>query len=128
VSVKVLVTGSREFIDYHTIYAALDEIWLQKPSSGMIVIHGDARGADTIADKWAVTRSDTSVVRVPADWTNDGRYAGGPIRNRRMLELGPDLVVAFFHKGAKNKGTTNMVNQAKEAGVEVREYWSTEVD
>lgn len=124
-SLKVLVTGSREFIDYHIIYTALDELWKTKPASGMIVIHGSARGADKIADTWAVARPDVSVVRVPADWDNDN-WGAGPTRNRRMLELGPDLVLAFYQKGAANKGTTNMVNQAKAVGLPIHEFWSEE--
>jgi hypothetical protein len=125
VSVKVLVTGSREFYDYHMIYTALDEVYVSRPMSGMIVIHGAAKGADTIADKWAVTRPDVSVVRVPADWDNDGLKAG-PIRNRRMLELNPDVVLAFFQPGAKNIGTSQMANMAKNDGFEVREFHATD--
>jgi hypothetical protein len=120
-SVKVLVTGSRDFLDYQMIYDALDEVYVTRPASGMIVIHGAARGADTIADKWAVSRLNVSVVRVPADWDNDGLKAG-PIRNRRMLELTPDVVLAFFQPGAKNIGTSQMTNMAKHDGFEVREF------
>jgi len=122
-AVKVLVTGSREFQNWAMLSEALDKVWLTAPSSGMIVIHGDARGADKLADHWAVQRANTSVVRVPADWNNDGR-AAGPIRNARMLELGPDLVLAFFQSGAKNIGTANMVKLAQNAGVEVVVYYS----
>jgi len=124
-SVKVLVTGSREFYDYQMIYTALDEVYVARPMSGMIVIHGAAKGADSIADVWAVSRPGVSVVRVPADWDNDGR-AAGPIRNRRMLELNPDVVLAFFQPGAKNIGTTQMANMAKHDGFEVREFRATD--
>lgn len=55
-----------------------------------------------------------------ADWHTHGR-AAGPIRNRRMIEEGkPDLVVAF----PGGRGTANMVNQARAAGIEVREVES----
>ncbi len=121
-SLKVLVTGSREFTDYNLVYETLDALWLTKPATGMIVIHGNARGADKIADIWAVARKDVSVVRVPADWENDANGAG-PIRNRRMLELGPDLVVAFLKKSAKNVGTKNMIGFAEHAGVPVYKHY-----
>ena len=53
----------------------------------------------------------------PADWDTHGRGAG-PIRNKQMLEEGkPDLVIAF----PGGKGTANMIGQAKEAGIPVRE-------
>lgn len=55
-------------------------------------------------------------VRVfPADWETHGR-AAGHIRNRQMLVEGkPDIVVAF----AGGRGTQNMINQARKAGVTV---------
>lgn len=118
-SLKVLVTGSRDLKSYEPVYAALDELWAQ--GQPMIVIHGDARGADKFADVWAVFRTNVTVVRVPADWANDGPMAG-PTRNKRMLELGPDLVLAFLQTGAKNSGTRGMSTLAREAGVEVRTY------
>lgn len=120
-SIKVLVSGSRDFSDHQMIYNALDEIYAQRPMSGMIVIHGTARGADTIAGVWAVARSDVSEVRVAADWANDGKSAG-PTRNRRMLELGPDIVLCFFQKSAKNIGTNQMFGMATHDGFEVRRF------
>lgn len=116
----VLVTGSRDLKDYTAVYTALDEVYAQ--FQPMIVIHGQARGADAFADAWAVFRTNVTPVRVPADWENDGRGPAGPIRNARMLELGPSLVLAFFQNGAGNYGTRNMVKQAREAGVEVRTF------
>lgn len=116
-SFKVLVTGSRDLADWQTVYQALDDIYATKQP--MIIIHGAARGADAFADAWAVYRSNVTVVRVPADWENDGR-AAGPIRNARMLELGPDLVLAFFQARSANIGTSHMVKIAHKAGVEVR--------
>jgi hypothetical protein len=51
-----------------------------------------------------------------ADWHWHGR-AAGPIRNQKMLDWGPDLVVAF----AGGDGTACMMRLARAAGVEVIE-------
>lgn len=118
-STKVLVTGSRDFKDYQIVYDALDEIYAD--GLPMIVIHGAARGADSFADTWAVHRKNVTVVRVPADWDNDG-WGAGPRRNDAMLELGPRVVLAFFQEGAANKGTTHMATACRNAGLEVRTY------
>jgi hypothetical protein len=56
------------------------------------------------------------MIEVPAEWETHGRKAG-PIRNARMLEHKPDLVVAF----PGGKGTANCVAQARGMGVEVLE-------
>lgn len=108
---RVLVCGGRDFDDPFLLAARLAELG---PFS--MLIHGDARGADTLADNWARYMG-VPVIRFPADWRKHGAYAG-PIRNRQMLVEGkPDLVVAF----PGGKGTANMVALAREACVEVVE-------
>lgn len=56
------------------------------------------------------------VERYPADWERYGKRAG-PIRNRKMLDQGPDLVVAF----GGDKGTADCVREARRRGIAVRE-------
>jgi len=109
---RVLVCGGRNYRDWPRLCAVLDAI-RPKP---LVVIHGDAPGADQLAGLWA--RTNQVAVRVhPADWTELGR-AAGPIRNQEMLdEEKPDLVIAF----PGGHGTVDMVSRAREAGVEVRE-------
>jgi hypothetical protein len=52
-----------------------------------------------------------------ANWEKHG-LAAGPIRNRQMLTEGkPDLVIAFHENIEKSKGTKNMLELAKQAGV-----------
>jgi YspA, cpYpsA-related SLOG family len=82
----------------------------------VLLIHGDARGADRLAGEWAQQRG-VPVHAFPADWDKH-RRAAGPIRNKQMLDEGrPDLVVAF----PGGRGTNNMVRQARAAGVEIVE-------
>jgi hypothetical protein len=52
-----------------------------------------------------------------APHTRQRRPSAGPMRNERMLESGPDLVVAF----AGGKGTAHFVRLARAAGIEVIE-------
>lgn len=109
---RVLVCGGRNFSDWVLLGDTLDKFHAQTPFSALI--HGAAKGADTLAHEWAEQRG----IRIDwfrADWTKY-RKAAGPIRNTRMLEEGkPDLVIAF--KGGK--GTRNMITQALAANVPV---------
>ena len=84
------------------------------------VIEGGAGGADHLA--WLASKTlGLASERFFADWQKHGR-AAGPIRNRRMLDLGkPDLVLAFVPSTGITKGTADMVRRARKAGVEVRE-------
>lgn len=110
---RVLVCGGRDFDDFESVNEELT--WLAGEHRLDVIIHGGARGADTLAGEWA------QLCRVPvevylADWKKHGR-AAGPMRNQRMIEEGqPDLVMAF----PGGAGTTDMVLRAKAAGIEVR--------
>ena len=53
-----------------------------------------------------------------ADWDKHGKAAGA-IRNREMLKKGqPNLVIAFHTALQQSKGTRDMVELAKKAGIE----------
>jgi hypothetical protein len=58
------------------------------------------------------------VIKVPADWTKYGK-AAGPIRNQEMLDMDPDLVLAFHSDLDNSKGTKDMVARARKKGVKV---------
>ena len=106
---KVLVCGGRDYNDRETVRRTLGRI---KPAE---IIHGAARGADTLAGEYARER-EIPCRRFPADWQRHGRSAGF-VRNRQMLDEGkPDLVVAF----PGGPGTRNMVKTALERGFPVK--------
>jgi hypothetical protein len=109
---RVLVCGGRDYGDRTALYAALDRLHAERRFA--VLIAGGARGADTLAAKWAHERGIPTEIYM-ADWKGQGR-AAGPIRNQRMLDEGtPNLVVAF----PGGKGTAGMVALARKAGVEV---------
>lgn len=111
---RVLVCGGRDFRDFEFLSKTLNAVIAGKEID--VVLHGGARGADTMADNWA-RRLGLRVKVFPAAWKQYGN-AAGPKRNQEMLDYGkPDLVVAF----PGGKGTANMVKQARNAGVEVIE-------
>ncbi|RQS39739.1 DUF2493 domain-containing protein [Burkholderia sp. Bp8990] len=110
---RILVCGGRTFSDTKLLTDTLDGLAAERGPIECI-IHGAYRGADQLADTYARLRG-LPCEPFPADWHKQGP-AAGPIRNSRMLKEGrPDIVVAF--KG--DKGTDDMVEKAKRAGVEV---------
>ncbi len=109
---KVLVCGGRDFDDHDGLYHVMDALAFGLGIS--LIIHGGARGADSLAGKYGREHG-IPVSVYPADWNAHGR-AAGPIRNAKMLaESQPDLVVAF----PGGRGTADMVARAKAAGVKV---------
>ncbi len=111
---KALVCGGRDYANSRALDEALDAIHREQAITRLI--HGAARGADSLAADWARRRG-IPALAFPADWKHDGRVAGF-VRNARMLRGGcPDLVVAF----PGGKGTAHMVKLARDAGVPVLE-------
>ncbi|MDP9155326.1 MAG: DUF2493 domain-containing protein [Pseudomonadota bacterium] len=109
---RLLICGGRDFENRVWAFERLDRFHLKTPVTH--VIHGAARGADTIAGEWADAHGIPCDAR-PADWERLGN-AAGPARNTQMLREGkPDHVFAL----PGGKGTMNMVIQAKGAGVPV---------
>lgn len=117
---RVLVCGGRDYDNREVLYSALDNLHVKHPFS--VLIHGDAKGADTLGADWAA-RNKVLIEVYPANWKRDG-IAAGPVRNQQMLSEGkPDLVVAF--PTPSSRGTWDMVSRARKAGVEIRLHGNT---
>lgn len=116
---RILVCGDRNWNDYSKI-----ENVLKNYPKDTVIIHGDCRGADKIAD-YVAKKYGMTVEKYPVtkeEWNKFGRGAG-PLRNKRMLTEGnPDKVIAFHPNLDDSKGTKNTVTQAKRYGIPVELY------
>lgn len=114
----VLVCGGREFADYLLLVKKLDKITADLGK--LVVVHGAAAGADTLADKWVQERGHT-VVRFHADWEKHGK-AAGPLRNQEMLDfiLTAQQRFAVCCWDGESRGTKDMIRKLAGAGIETR--------
>lgn len=112
---RVLICGSRNWIDERVI-----EREIRKHRKEIkLIIHGGARGADTLAGMIA-HQLRIPVKVFPAQWKRFGRGAGH-IRNQQMLDEGkPDQVWAFTEDLRSSRGTKDMVHRATKAQVYYR--------
>lgn len=119
--IDLLVTGSRDWTNKEAIKQVLGQF-----CEGEVVtlMHGDCRGADRLSEE-ALRELEAEgvlevmdVERYPADWGLYGR-AAGPVRNKRMVGMGPDLVLAFHENLKESKGTADCVRKAKAADIRV---------
>lgn len=117
---RVLICGSRGWTEKQPIYNVLDaldrEFRRAYPPVEVTIIHGAAKGADSIAGDLA-ERYGFVVEAHPANWAL-GRVAGIQ-RNLEMLHSGIDRVYAFRTEG-RSRGTDHMVRIARAAGVPVQ--------
>jgi hypothetical protein len=74
---------------------ALDDTLLEAHRTGkeLVVVHGGARGADSMAEQWARQIGVRTEVH-RANWKRDG-MRGGFKRNEEMVNLGADRCLAF---------------------------------
>jgi YspA, cpYpsA-related SLOG family len=126
----VLCCGDREWEDGATIRSTLKHEHEKHPID--FVIEGGARGADNIS-KLVAQRLGIQVIECPANW-DKFRKGAGPIRNQNQLDVAYELagildskkgevnllVLAFHSNIKKSRGTKDMVNRAKKAGVKVK--------
>jgi len=114
---KILVCGGRNWNDWPKLKAHLDA-YANGSAESIHVIEGGAHGADIMGRQWAIGKKVT-YTEVPADWKTHGK-AAGPIRNRQMLDMAPDVVLAFHVDLAASKGTKDCVEEAKRRGIPVQ--------
>lgn len=136
---RVLVTGSRTWTDAVLVKRRLFAAVQPRKDRPGIVVHGDAKGVDQIADDWAKAWAargfDVTPEPHPADWSR-GRSAGHA-RNAEMVALGADLCLAFIRRCEDPRchdpeshgthGASRCAEMAERAGIETRIYRWEEV-
>jgi hypothetical protein len=117
---RLLVCGARTWTDAALLAEAVEQTVAEhgQDRPGVVLIEGDARGADRLAGALAKARGWALEV-YPADWQRHGR-AAGMRRNTRMLRQGrPERVIACTDDLAASRGTADMVQRARAAGLPV---------
>jgi len=110
---KVVICGDRHWVDEETIYNRIS--LLNKDTD--LLITGGCKGADAMAEKVCGEIGFESLV-ILADWGKCGRSAG-PIRNRKMLDEKPDLVIAFHSNIETSRGTKDCITAAAQRGINI---------
>lgn len=134
---RILVTGSRSWTDRRAIATRIEQLATDAFPGGVLVLHGDADGADRIArdavrawkaDGWPIDEH-----AVPANWSarcrdtckpghRKSRNSGytycpmaGMYRNADMVNLGADVCLAFIRDASR--GATGCADLAEAAGI-----------
>ena len=118
--IRIIIAGTRTFEDYGLLKDRVDRIILglreDFPGKRIVIVTGAAKGADQLGSRYARERV-LALREFPANWRAYGR-AAGPIRNQQMLDYilqATPVLIAFWN--GKSRGTKNMIDTAKRAGV-----------
>lgn len=112
---RVIIAGGRDFSDYEMLLAQMDKLLVRYKPQEIQIVCGEARGADTLGKRYAQERG-IQVTSFPADWERYGKRAGY-LRNAEMAE-NADALVAFWD--GKSRGTANMIELARQRGLQIR--------
>lgn len=120
-AVKLALVGSRDYTNYQEFKIIIAETlhkWNIKIADITLVVSGDAKGADTLADMWAREHKKTFTMFV-ADWKAFGK-AAGPMRNTDIINEATH-VIAFPSK--LGKGTQDSIRKAQETNKKVHIHY-----
>lgn len=110
---KVIIAGTRDFNDYHAVKSTVARTCWEINE----VVSGGASGADALGEEYE--RHNSIPLKIfKADWNQHGK-AAGPIRNKEMATYA-DALIAFWD--GVSKGTMNMIQEARNAGLKVYVY------
>jgi hypothetical protein len=112
---RVIVCGSRGWHDRDKIAERFHALVLTHAPHYPVIVHGNARGADRLADEEA-GKAGLLTEPHPADWDTHGKAAGF-IRNEEMAKLGAALCIAFWD--GRSTGTQDMMTRAEKHGIPV---------
>lgn len=103
--VKLIVAGSRDFVQYEWLCDAIDE--LRNHFNVTEIVSGTARGADVLGERYAITH-DIPVKRFPANWNTYGKSAG----YRRNVQMAEYADACLVFRVNNSRGSTHMYNIA----------------
>lgn len=106
---NLMVCGGRDFNDKELLFKTLDDLVAKKGWKDIIILEGEAKGADTLAKDYVAKRN-LLFKPYPADWKNWGK-AAGPIRNKAMV-TDCDYCVAFWD--GQSRGTRSSIEFCRE--------------
>lgn len=121
---KIIINGSRDFNNYTYLRLMLKEYIMTNQINPELIeiISGGAKGADTLAIKFAKEYNLNYKV-MNADWNKYGKRAG-IIRNAEMLTYAisnpNDIVILISFWNGTSKGTKHMIDISNDKGIIVK--------
>lgn len=111
------VVGSRNYRDWDDFKKRVND-WIEKKGMPTIIVSGGARGADSMAERFADERK-IAIEVLPPDYNTYGRYA--PLqRNSQIARLCTHLLAFPSHKGS---GTQDTIAKAKKMKKDVEVFY-----
>lgn len=115
---NIAVVGGRDFADKERLYRELDralKLWGE-----FTLVSGGAKGADQLAEAWAIERGlPTDIILPDYRWQGDWQ---APLLRNRIIADKCDRMVAYWD--GNSRGTRDAIGNARRLGksVHIRSY------
>lgn len=109
---KVIVAGSRSIGGNRRETDMVEVAMRDAPFEITELVHGGARGVDSIAANLYAMHYDGEITRFEPDWDEHGK-AAGPIRNEEMAQYADALIAVW---DGESSGTRDMIEKALDHG------------
>lgn len=120
---KLLITGSRKLTNYETVKRAIQELETREGLKITMLLHGGAKGADTLAENWAAEKGIKTQVIKP-NYEEHGK-AAPLIRNKELVKLA-DITLALYATETRTGGTGHTASETIKVGKPLFEKFETE--
>ena len=100
---KLLITGSRQFTDYEGLKLAIAAVEKERGKAVTLLLHGGAKGADTLAHRYAEEMGIEVEVILPDYKSHHGKQA--PLKRNEELVKRAEVVLALYGPRGRKGGT-----------------------
>lgn len=122
IPIRILVTGSRAWLDENAIRLALEFHLQQFPMDRTaVLVHGAAAGADSIAARiWSDWHKRWPWLFAEAESHPAFSFPDPKVRNQHMVDLGAEVCLVFAREWASGSG--HCARAARRAGIRTVDY------
>ena len=110
---KLLITGSRKFNDFDVLKNMIELVERRQGEKVTLIIHGGAKGADTLAELWTKNNNIPTKIIRPDYKRYDGKIAP-MIRNGDLVKLA-DVTLALYATLERTGGTKDAADKTIKA-------------
>ncbi len=121
---KLLITGSRDFHNYEELEQGIQELEKMEGQKITMLLHGGAKGADTLAENWAKENGIKTQVLKP-DYKKYLPKQAPLIRNIELVKLA-EVTLALYTKKERSGGTGFTATQTIKVGKPLYEKFPSE--
>jgi hypothetical protein len=118
VPIKLAIVGSRTFTDKNFFLEKINE-WINFHGNPSVIISGGARGADTLAEKYATDNNIQTIIYKP-DYKKYKGYIAPLIRNTLIVKECTHILAFPSRNGS---GTQDTINKAEKLKKPISQYY-----